>query len=84
MAITAELVVLDSQSQPAAVCLVCGNGVAAGEGIAASYRGGILRFKCAGCYARFQAAPERFLAGEPDACCNGDHAHSPASEWRCD
>jgi hypothetical protein len=81
MAIASELVVLDSQDQPAATCVVCGNDVAAGQGLSASYSGRILRFKCPGCFSRFQAEPERFLAGQTGGCCGGAHDHSPASEW---
>ncbi|MBI2780169.1 MAG: hypothetical protein HYX55_00040 [Chloroflexi bacterium] len=84
MVIAADFVEVDSRNQQAAVCIVCGNDVPAGEGVTASYRGQTLRFKCPSCYVRFQAAPERFLAGQPEPCCNGDHDHSPASEWRCD
>jgi len=81
MAIAAELVVLESRNQPAATCLVCGNEIPAGAGVTASYRGRTLRFKCPGCFARFQADPEPFLAGQTGGCCGGAHEHSPASEW---
>ena len=84
MAITPELIVLDSRGQPAAACVVCGNDIPAGDGITASYQDRTLRFKCPGCYARFQTDPERFLAAGQEGCCKGDHEHSPASEWRCD
>ena len=84
MTIASEFVVLSSRDEPGAVCVVCGNDIPAGEGITASYRGQTLRFKCPGCYSRFQTDPERFLAGGQDGCCNGEHDHSPASEWRCD
>ena len=84
MAIATELVVVESSGQPAASCVVCGNVVDAGEGVTATYQGRTLRFKCPGCYGRFQVNPERFLAGEQRKCCNGEHDHSPASEWRCD
>lgn len=81
MAIATELVVLESSGQAAGVCLVCGNDIAAGEGVTASYHGRVLRFKCPGCFARFQADPEPFLAGQTGGCCDGAHDHSPASEW---
>ena len=81
MAIAHELVVLDSRDQPAATCVVCENDIAAGQGVTASYSGRILRFKCPGCLSRFQAEPERFLAGQTGGCCGGAHDHSPASEW---
>lgn len=81
MAIAAELVVLDSGVQPGASCVVCGNDIPAGQGITAAYRGRVLRFKCPGCFSRFQATPEAYLAGETGGCCGGEHDHSPASEW---
>ena len=84
MAIAEELVVVHSQGQPSASCVVCGNIVPAGEGVTATYQGRTLRFRCPGCYSRFQADPERFLAGGQGGCCRGEHDHSPASEWRCD
>lgn len=76
-----ELLIIDPEDQAAGVCLVCGNDVAAGEGVAASYQGRTLRFKCPGCFTRFQADPEPFLAGHLGGCCGGAHDHSPASEW---
>lgn len=81
MATASELVTLDPGEQPAGVCLVCGNDIGAGEGITASYRGRVLRFKCPGCLSRFRADPEPFLAGHTAGCCGGSHDHSPASEW---
>jgi len=50
MAIASEFVVLDSHDQPAAACVVCGNDIAAGQGVTASYLGRTLRFKCPGCF----------------------------------
>jgi hypothetical protein len=76
--------VLDSRHEDGARCVVCGNEIAAGEGVTARYGEQTLRFKCPGCLARFQADPERFLAGHPEGCCNGGHSESPPSEWRCD
>ncbi len=84
MAIVRELVVVDSQDQPAASCVVCGNDIRAGEGVTAEYRGQTLRFKCPGCLPRFEADPDRYLGGEVSDCCGGEHDHSPVSEWRCD
>ena len=81
MAIASEFVVLDSHDQQAATCVVCGNDIAAGQGVTASYRGRVLRCKCPGCFSRFQADPARFLAGQTGGCCGGAHDHSPASEW---
>ena len=77
----AEFVVLDSHDQHAATCVVCGNDIAAGQGVTASHRGRVLRFKCPGCFSRFQSDPERYLAGQTSGCCGGAHDHSPASEW---
>ncbi len=84
MAIAPAFVVFDSRDQDAASCVVCGNAIAAGDGVTASFHGRTLRFKCPGCFARFQADPELFLTGHPAGCCNGQHDHSPATEWRCD
>ena len=81
MPIAPEFTVLDSRDQPAASCVVCGNDIPAGEGITAQYQGRTLRFKCPGCYARFEADPEPYLTGHQTGCCNGEHDHSPASEW---
>ena len=81
MGIASRLVVLESNDQPAATCSVCGSDIPAGEGVTARYQGRILRFKCPGCFVRFEFHPERFLAGQDQSCCGGEHAHSPASEW---
>ena len=67
-----QLSVVDSSDQPAAACVVCGNDISAGEGVTARYRGRTLRFKCPGCYARFEADPEPYLAGHQAGCCNGE------------
>lgn len=79
-----RVIVVDSRYQPAARCLVCGNAIPAGEGVTARFQGRTLRFKCPGCYARFGADPERYLAGHEPACCQEEHGGSPASEWQCD
>lgn len=83
MAIAPRLVVLESRDQPAAPCVVCGNDVPAGEGVTARYQGRTLRFRCPGCFVRFEFHPERYPAGDTSSCCGGTHDHSPASEW-CD
>lgn len=80
MAVIADLVVLDSRDQAAAPCLVCGNDILAGEGVTATYGDRTLRFKCPGCLSRFEADPERYLAGAVAGCCKEGHHHSPASE----
>lgn len=84
MAIAPELIVIDSRYQAAGRCLVCGNEIAAGEGVTVHYLGETLRFKCEGCKSRFQADPGRYLTGHEATCCEEEHADSPASEWRCD
>ena len=76
-----QLTLLDSAAYPAATCVVCGSEISAGEGITGSFVGQVLRFKCPGCLARFEADPAAFLAGQGSACCGGMHDHSPASEW---
>lgn len=81
MAIAPELMVVDSSGEAAATCVVCGNDIPAGEGVTARYHGRTLRFKCPGCFTRFEADPEPFLAGQTGGCCGGAHEHSPASEW---
>lgn len=80
----ASIVIRSSSLEPSASCLVCGNDIPAGEGLTARYGDRTLRFKCPGCLSRFEADPERYLAGNEAGCCNGEHEHSPASEWRCD
>lgn len=84
MPVTLEPVLVDSRYELAARCLVCGSGIAAGEGVTARYRGMTLRFKCAGCYARFGLDPDRYLNGHESGCCEEEHGDSPSSEWRCD
>lgn len=84
MSASAELVVVDSRHAPADRCVVCGNDIAAGEGITATYRDRALRFKCPGCLNRFQADPERDLADHAGGCCRSNAAPgSPHSEWSC-
>jgi len=84
MAVTPELVPLDSRYELAARCLVCGSEIAAGEGVSARYRGQALRFQCASCLARFELDPDRYLGGHESGCCELEHGDSPSSEWRCD
>jgi hypothetical protein len=79
-----SVVIRNSRLEPPATCLVCGNDIPAGEGLTARYGDRTLRFKCSGCLGRFEADPQRYLAGEQPPCCDGEHDHSPASEWRCD
>ena len=75
-----QLTVVDSHLEPAARCLVCGKEISAGEGVTARYQGETLRFKCPGCYARFAADPERYLAGQAGGCCDETDAHSHHGE----
>lgn len=79
-----SIVIRTSTYELAARCVVCGNDIAAGEGLTARYGERTLRFKCPGCLARFEADPERYLASHVAGCCGQDHEASPASEWRCD
>lgn len=79
-----DLVVVDSAGQPAADCDVCGSEIETGQGLTARFGGRTLRFKCAGCMARFRADPKQFLSGHGTACCSGGHGGSPESEWSCD
>ena len=81
MAIATEFVLIDSRGQAAAPCIVCGSEIGPDEGITATFGGRTLRFKCDGCLSRFQADPDRYLAGPAGGCCGGAHDHSPASEW---
>jgi hypothetical protein len=63
-------------------CVVCGNAVAAGEGLAARWQGRALRFRCLGCLARFEADPDRYLLDHATDSCRTDDAEcSPMSEW---
>lgn len=75
-----DLVAVDSRAQGAALCTVCGNEIAAGEGVTARYGDRILRFKCPGCLARFRADPQRYLDGHVAGCCKDEADRSPASE----
>lgn len=74
------LTLVDSRQAPAARCLVCGNDIPAGEGVTAWYGDRMLRFKCPGCYARFEADPEPYLAGRETGCCGKEHADASASQ----
>lgn len=79
-----SIVTRESRLEPSATCLVCGNDIPAGEGLTARYAERTLRFKCAGCLTRFEADPERYLAGHEAGCCDTEQERSPATEWRCD
>ena len=83
MAVVENLVVLDAVDHDQARCIVCGNVIGRGEGVFARYGERTLRFKCPGCMARFQADPERYLAGDTGGCCKGEHAESPAGDTHC-
>ena len=72
MTVVRELVVLDAPDQGSATCLVCGNDISSGEGVTARYGDRTLRFKCPGCLSRFEADPERYLAGQAGGCRKGD------------
>ena len=52
-----SIVIRNSAREPAAHCVVCGNDIAAGEGLTARYGERTLRFKCPGCLVRFEADP---------------------------
>ena len=79
-----ELTVIDSRYQSASRCLVCNSDIPDGAGVTARYAGRTLRFKCTGCYARFEEDPGRYLGRHEPACCEPEAGASPASEWRCD
>ena len=81
MASASSIVIRNSRFEAAGQCVVCGSDIAAGEGLTARYGERTLRFKCPGCLSRFEADPERFLAQPEAGCCNGEHDHSPATEW---
>lgn len=79
-----SIVIRNSRLEASARCLVCGNDIQAGEGLTARYGDRTLRFKCSGCLSRFEADPERYLAGHEAGCCKDELESSPPSEWRCD
>jgi hypothetical protein len=79
-----SVVIRDSRLEASACCLVCGSDIPAGEGLTARYGERTLRFKCPGCLTRFEADPERYLAGHEAGCHKDQQESSPASEWRCD
>lgn len=81
MAIASRVLVLESDDQPAAHCIVCGHDIPAGEGVTAAYQGRTYRFRCSSCLVSFELNPDRFLASPGASCCGGTHDHSPASEW---
>ena len=73
MSTPSSIVIRTSTFEAAAPCVVCGNDIAAGEGLTARYGERTLRFKCPGCLARFESDPERYLAGDAGGCCGGEH-----------
>lgn len=60
--------------QSAARCLVCGNDIAAGAGLAVRWQERTLRFRCLGCLARFEADPERYLVEHATDFCRMEDA----------
>ena len=64
-----DLKVIGSAQQGPAVCVVCGDPVAAGQGVTARYEGRTLRFRCQGCLGRFTEDPELFLGGKTEQWC---------------
>ena len=58
----------DATHPPEDRCPVCGNDLKPGEGVAAEWNGQMLRFRCLGCLARFEADPAHYLAGHTDPC----------------
>ena len=68
-----SIVMRNSRHEPAAQCQVCGKDVPAGEGLTVRYGERTLRLKCPGCLSRFEADPERYLAGEAGECCAEEH-----------
>jgi hypothetical protein len=65
-----ELSVIDSAQQGVSICVVCGDRIAAGQGVTARYEGHTLRFRCQGCLGRFAEDPARFLAGRMEQWCS--------------
>ncbi len=84
MAVASKPILVDSRYQPAARCLVRGNEIDPDEGVTARYEARTLRFRCPGCYTRFEADHQRYLAAPEPARCIHEHGGSPPSEWRCD
>lgn len=84
MVTSLSVVIRGGRLDSAGTCIVCGDAVPAGSGFAARCGDRVLRFKCADCLARFEADPQRYLAGPQRSCCDGEHEQSPPSEWRCD
>lgn len=81
-----DLVVIDSASQAAAQCVVCGTDIAAGTGVTARFRDRVLRFRCPGCLSRFAVDPDHYADEGPTSCCDGeghaDSIHSAApGDW---
>lgn len=66
----AELELIDSSDQAAGPCVVCGSMVPAGAGVTARFHGRVLRFRCAGCLARFAVDPDHLPPDVPASCCD--------------
>lgn len=58
----------DSFGQADDRCPTCGAALRPGEGVEAEWNGHIIRFRCLGCLARFEADPARYLAGNTEPC----------------
>jgi len=76
-----DLVLIDSNLQPAGTCAACGQWIGAGEGITARYGGRMLRFRCSGCLAGFRCEPGRYVTARDNCCSTEAWQESPASEW---
>jgi len=63
-----DFALLSRETQPEGRCAVCGTELKAGEGLTVVSNGTVMRFRCLGCLARFEADPERFLAGGTEPC----------------
>lgn len=80
---TIEVIVRNGRMDPSGTCVVCGEGVPAGEGFAARWGERQLRFKCEQCLARFEADPGPYLAADQRRSGKAEAEESPASEWAC-
>ena len=49
-------------------CPTCGSALKPAEGVASEWNGRTIRFRCLGCLARFEADPDRYLAGDTEPC----------------
>lgn len=57
-----------SAGQPEDRCPTCGTALNPGEGVETEWSGRMIRFRCLGCLARFEADPVRYLAGNTEPC----------------